>query len=301
MQYIVSTAQSLNRSVRAMYIHTTSFNRIFLLAALVMLAASCEETVVLKLNNDTPRIVIEGQVTNHPFYQYVKVSKSVSFYTSGKTPRITDATVRIEDDQGNHIDFVHNPRNHADSVGYYLPPTSFIGQVGRTYTLTVVAEGQTYTAQDKLNPITNIEKLEYRVDEDEAKDPELAGRIYEVLMYVKEPKETRDYYLFKTYRNDSLTYDRDSDIYYADDELVGEKIDGFPLPVFFSMNDKARAEVLSLSREAYIFYRDLDKLLNNDGGMFDQPAAEPRTNLSNGALGLFQASAVTSKEIRVGE
>ncbi|HEY9045467.1 MAG TPA: DUF4249 domain-containing protein [Ohtaekwangia sp.] len=289
------------RSVRAMYTSLKSTPRVLLFLLLVVLVTACEETVVLKLDNNAPRVVIEGQVTNHASYQYVKVSKSASFYTSGKTPRITDATVTIADDQGNTINFVHNPRNHADSVGYYLPQPSFIGVVGRTYTLTVVAEGQTYTAQDKLNPITTIEKLEYRIDEDEEADPEDPGRFYEVLMYVKEPKETRDYYLFKTFRNDSLTLDSDTDIYYADDELVGENIDGFPLPVFFSMNDKARAEVFSLSREAYIFYRDLDKLLNNDGGMFDQPAAEPRTNLSNGALGLFQASAVTSSEIRVGE
>jgi hypothetical protein len=93
----------------------------------------------------------------------------------------------------------------------------------------------------------------------------------------------------------------DTDVYYADDELVGENIDGFPLPIYYSANDLARAEVYSLSRDAYIFYRDLYKLLNNDGGMFNQPPADPRTNLSNGALGLFQVSAVVSSEIRINE
>lgn len=263
--------------------------------------AACEETVVLNLEETAPKIVIEGQVTDRAGYQFVKVSKSTDFYASGKTPRVTDATVVVTDDQGNEYTFVHNPRNHADSAGYYLPQTPFTGVVNRTYTLTVVAEGKTYSAQDKLNPITTIDKLEYRIDEDEREDPEDPGRFYEVLMFVKEPKETRDYYLFKTYRNDSLTYNIDTDVYYADDELVGESIDGFPLPIFYSANDLARAEVYSLSRDAFIFYRDLDKLLNNDGGMFTQPPADPRTNLSNGALGLFQVSAVVSSEIRIGE
>ena len=286
---------------RNIFYKASSMKKALIYSLSLLSLTACEETVVLDLEEPTPKIVIEGQVTDRAGYQFVKVSKSTNFYASGKTPRVTDATVTVADDQGNEYTFVHNPRNHADSAGYYLPQTPFTGVIDRTYTLTVVADGQTYTAQDKLNRITTIDKLEYRIDEDERDDPEDPGRFYEVLMFVKEPKETRDYYLFKTYRNDSLTYDLDTDVYYADDELVGENIDGFPLPIYYSVNDLARAEVYSLSRDAYIFYRDLYKLLNNDGGMFNQPPADPRTNLSNGALGLFQVSAVVSSEIRISE
>jgi hypothetical protein len=293
--------KSENKNIFYTKAASSSMKKALIYSLLLITVAACDEAVVLDLEETTPKVVIEGQVTDHTGYQFVKVSKSSGFYTTGKTPRITDATIVVEDDLGNRFDFVHNPRNHADSAGYYLPQVPFVGAIDRTYTLTVVAEGQTYTATDKLNSITTIDKLEYRIDEDEREDPEDPGRFYEVLLFVKEPKETRDYYLFKTYRNDSLTYNTETDVYYADDELVGESIDGFPLPIFYNNNDLARAEVYSLSREAFIFYRDLDKLLNNDGGMFTQPPADPRTNLSNGALGLFQASAVVSSEIRVGE
>lgn len=279
----------------------SSMKKALLYSLTLLTLAACEETVILDLEETMPKMVIEGQVTDRAGYQFVKISKSTGFYATGKTPRVTDATVVVDDNAGNHYEFVHNPRNHADSAGYYLPQTAFTGVIDRIYTLTVVAEGQTYTAQDKLNRITTIDKLEYRIDEDEREDPEDPGRFYEVLMFVKEPQETRDYYLFKTYRNDSLTYGLDTDVYYADDELVGESIDGFPLPIFYAQNDLARAEVYSLTRDAYIFYRDLYKVLNNDGGMFSQPPADPRTNLSNGALGLFQVSAVVSSEIRISE
>ena len=65
--------------------------------------------------------------------------------------------------------------------------------------------------------------------------------------------------------------------------------------------DKATIEAYSLSRTGYVFYDDLQKLLNNDGGMFNQPPANSRTNLSNGALGFFQASAINSASIVVEE
>jgi hypothetical protein len=70
-----------------------------------------------------------------------------------------------------------------------------------------------------------------------------------------------------------------------------------PSPVYYAQNDKARLEVYSLTRRGYIFYNDLSIVLNNDGGgMFGPIPSSPRTNLTNGALGFFQVSAVQEKE-----
>lgn len=262
---------------------------------------SCEKTVELDLENSTPKIVIEGLVTDREGHQYVKVSRSAGFYSTGKTPRVSDATVMIADDQGNTFSFVHNPNSHADSTGYYLPETPFTGAIGRTYTLTVVADGQTYEASDTMFRLTPIDKLEYRINEEEQEDPEDDGRFYELLLFVKEPQDTKDYYLFKSFRNGALEYQNDTDVYYADDELIGENIDGISLPLFYAVDDVAKIEVQSLSRQAFIFYRDLSKLLNNDGGMFGTPPANPRTNLSNDAVGFFQVSAIQSAELVIAE
>jgi hypothetical protein len=57
----------------------------------------------------------------------------------------------------------------------------------------------------------------------------------------------------------------------------------------------------SLSRDGFVFYTDLMALLNNDGGVFSQPPSNPRTNLSRGALGFFQASALVMKELEIKE
>jgi hypothetical protein len=207
----------------------------------------------------------------------------------------------VEDDQGNTFNFVHNPNGHADSLGIYLPETPFVGVIDRTYSLTVMVDGKSYEATDKLYRLVPIDKLEYVIDKDEEDDPEDPGRFYEVRLWVKEPQETRDYYLFESYRNGELAYDNDTDVYYGDDELIGENIDGVSLPVFYSKDDVAEIVVYSLSRDGFIFYRDLEKLINNDGGMFGTPPANPRTNLSNGAVGFFQVSAIQSAQITIGQ
>jgi hypothetical protein len=274
-------------------------NILILSVVLLFALTACEKTITLDLEQTQPRIVIEGQVTDMSSKNFVKISRSTGFYNTGKTTRVTDATVTVEDNAGNTYNFVHYQGTNADSIGYYFPEDPFEGVPGRTYKLTVIAGGEKYEATDQLFRLVTIDKLEYRINENEKKDPDYPGRFYELLLFVKEPQDTRDYYLFKSYRNDSLKYMYDTDIYFADDELIGENIDGIPLPVYYGLGDKAGVEVYSLSRDAFVYYRDLQKLLTNDGGLFGTPPANPRSNLTNGALGLFQASAIRTGELHI--
>lgn len=271
----------------------------FLLIFLALTA--CEKTVYLDLNQNDPKIIIEGQVTNKPGYQYVKISRSVGFYDTGQSPRVEDAIVFVSDDAGNEVEFVHNPGGRADSAGFYLPLNQFQGEIGRTYKLRATVDGELYEAEDKMFPVTTIDSLAYRVNDDEAEDPKDANKFYEVLIYALEPQGTTDYYLFKFYRNDSLKVYNDTDIYYADDEVLGEQIDGVPSPIYYEPGDTARVEAYSLSRNGFVFYNDLQALLISDGGLFSQPPSNSRTNLTNGALGYFQASAMDMKAIIIKE
>jgi hypothetical protein len=269
---------------------------IFFLALMVVALASCTETVKLDLNQQTPNIVIDGQITNRAAMQCVKITRTVGFYDGGKTPRITNGTVLVEDDAGNSYPFVHNPRNHADSAGYYKPVTPFSGVVGRTYRLTVEVDGKTFTAQDRMFSILTIDRLTSRLTRelDERDDPKEPGRIYELQMYAIEPQDEDNFYLFKFYRNDSLKYYNDTDVYVSDDALLAENINGITSPVYYALGDHARVEGYSLTRRAYVYYTDLSSILNNDGGgMFGPIPATPRTNIEGGALGIFQVSSVS--------
>ncbi len=274
---------------------------ILVLVAFAVVFMSCEKTILLDLNQGASHVIIEGQVTNQSGYQYVRISRSVGFYTTGGAPAVQDAFVVVRDDLGNENQFIHNPGNLEDSVGYYLPEVPFVGEIGRKYKLSVEVDGELYEAEDVLNPVTAIDTLTYRINADEQLDPKESGKYYEVLLFAKEPQQSTDYYLFKFYRNDSLKVYSDTDIYYADDEVLGENIDGVPSPIYYAPGDVARVEMYSLSRSGYVFYNDLQSLLNNDGGLFGQPPANSRTNLNNGALGYFQASALALRELQIKE
>lgn len=278
-----------------------SIKQISLALVVCVVFAGCEETIQLDLKQTPPTVVIEGQVTNREGLQSVKVTMTTDFYSTTQTPRITDATVTVTDDEGNQYPFVHNPDADPKLDGIYVPEDEdFVGVIGRRYTLTVVANGKTYTAADDLVPVIPIDSLKYRLNEDEAEDPKDFGRAHEVLIFAREPQDEINYYLFKFYRNDSLKYYNDTDIYFSNDEYLAEKIDGIETPIFYAPGDEARVEAYSISRAGYVFYYDLSSILNNDaGGMFGPVPASPRTNLSNGALGFFQVSAVNSASISI--
>src|SRR5688572_15247256 len=116
---------------------------LYIIAGFGILSA-CSEGVELDLEQTPAKVVIEGLVTDKPGYQSVKITRSIDFYSQGKTPRVTDAVVSVKDDQGREVPFVHNPRNHADSAGIYVPQVPFVGAIGRVYALRVQVGAEVY-------------------------------------------------------------------------------------------------------------------------------------------------------------
>jgi len=265
---------------------------------------SCEEEYILDTGQAPPQVVIEGLVTNEIKQHYLKISQTTDFYASGQSPRVSNAQVLVTDDQGNSFPFLEQ----EDSLGLYLSDQPFQGIEGRTYTLEVTLNGQMYKSTETLMRVTKIDSLIYEIDEEEMKwkedhpdqvDEEDVGRYYIVRMYTKEPQDTEDYYLFKFYRDGDLQNYFGEDIYYAEDTFVREEINGIEANDWYRPGEVARVEMYSLTRNAYLFYADLDITLNNDGGLFSPLPSNPRSNISNGALGIFQVSAIDAAEIKI--
>jgi len=257
---------------------------------------SCDEDIELDTILQDERVVIDALLTNESKNHFVKVTRTIDFNANGRTPRVDNATVMITDDLGNVYNYVHNPGGDPDSAGIYLSENVFPGIIGVTYTLEVIADGVLYSANEIMNPVTPIDSLTFRLHPDVDPADRGIGDVYKVLLYTQEPQETEDYYLFEFYKNDTLQND-DEEFYVADDFALAESIMGLEAPFNYSYQDTVRVDMLSLSRRGYLFYFDLANVINNDGGMFSPAPANPRTNISNGGLGLFQVSAVSTETI----
>jgi hypothetical protein len=274
-----------------------SFKVYIVFFLIITFGFGCEEVVTLDINQAAPKLVIDGLITNEDTTHFVRITKSGDFYGSGGK-NVMDAIVEVRDNLGNIFSYTHNPEGYDSLNGYYFSDQQFAGKEQRIYNLSVTVESQIFTASDTLRPITTIDSLSIQVDSRAADDPESEGEIYQVLLYAKEPQETVDFYYFKFYRNNIIEV-TDNNVYVFDDRLLGNSLNGLPSPILFKQGELAAVEIYSLTREQFVYFMDLANILNSDGGMFSPPPANPRSNISGGALGLFQVSGISKASILI--
>lgn len=255
---------------------------------ITVLLFSCEETIRLDLDQTEPVVVIEGLITNQAKKHFIKVSRSTDFYASQASAPVSGAQVRVEDDLGNQYLF------EESTAGRYESVDTFSGLIGRTYRMQVVFDGKTYEASEKMYSVTTVDSLTYRVAEGQ---DSTKNRFLEVLVYLNEPQDEDNYYLAKFFRNGERLDDEGTTIFYFNDDVLNGRIQDFPIPDFFAPGDRARAELFSISAEAFRFFSDQEKALNNDGGLFSGIPANAHTNLEGGAIGYFQVSAMEFLEL----
>ena len=252
---------------------------------------SCEKTIPLDINQTPSVYVIEGLVTNEYKKHWVKVSKTVPFNTNASNEQVSGAEVHIEDADGQ----IFVLEEVGD--GYYEAVEAFRGEIGQRYTLEVRHENQVFQGSDELRPVSPIDSLTVRLDPEEFDDPEDEGRFLEVLVYLKEPQETEDFYLVKFFRNGVLENENGDIVFVYDDVALSGDLEALPAPGYYAISDTARIELYSLSPFAFKHYQDLANNIGNDGGMFGGAPANVRTNMSGGAVGLFQTSSIATSEL----
>lgn len=114
--------------------------------------SSCEKVINLNLKNEAPRLVIEGTVDDTGNPAKVIISKSAVFSANGDYPKVTDAVVKITDNLGNTFSLAET------SAGTYTNAT-LIGVVGRTYHLSVMLDGKSYTASSTIPRKASLDSL----------------------------------------------------------------------------------------------------------------------------------------------
>lgn len=277
-------------------------------------------------NEDGPnyvRLTQSSSEFNIDFYTKWRrnANDSTSFYSSDMAIPIQDAKVFITDKNTlltdtlvpcsigewliMFVDTINNrvykefriPRQSI-SYGYY-ETTKLKGVRGHTYALTVKWQDQEYHAESYMPPVPAIDSVHfnYTVGEIGKNDFNIP------LIYFKEPQNERNYYLFNTNSvGGAWAYSVLSDEYLKDyvnglDVCKGVSPDywrtAYPQGISgFSI------QMHSLTREAYNYYKALLEQFRTDGGGYSPSPASPPTNLDNGALGFFRASAVSRVDFK---
>lgn len=258
-----------------------------IVVALTLLLVSCEEKIELRVGEKSePYLVVDGMITSDTTEHVVNLSLSSGFYLEGQTPRASGAHVTIHDNLGNEYLLSET------LPGKYVTDSNVAGQVGVTYTLMVKYDGRSYQASSTMKRVPEIDSLSYRWDNQ--------MESYRILLYGQEPKGKGDNYMWHLYKNGEHITPTIDKVQVANDEFFdGNYIKGFEVDWWahdfdFQKGDTVKVAMHSITRETFYFFLAVFTE-HNSGQLGTRPPANIPSNLSNGALGMFHASAINRK------
>lgn len=249
---------------------------LFLLACLTAFQVSmvsCEKVVSLNLNDAVPRVVIQGNIYDQPGPFYVKISKSVNFDESNNYPPVTGASVEITDNM-NQTEIL------TESAAGTYNTSKLRGIPGRNYSLTVKTGSDIYQSVAFMPTAVAIDSIYF------ASSP-FSGEKTTTVRF-NDPPYTRNFYRLVYFINNV----RLMNFYVLDDELFQGASIKYALSPRESGLKLAKGDLVtvwleSIDKGVFEYFRTV----GHENGQSTSPS-NPVSNISNGALGYFNASSV---------
>ncbi|MEL1255250.1 DUF4249 domain-containing protein [Flavobacterium sp. DGU38] len=253
----------------------------FLSLIFVLPFISCEDVVTLDLETDEAKIVIDAEIIwkkgTNGSEQTIKISKMAPYY-SATTPKVSGAQVRVENNNGDVFTFSET------QPGFYTC-TNFVPVLNMEYKLLVEAEGQSFTATEKLTSATPINKIEQNLV------PDFGGGedVIELTFYYTDPADQTNFYL-TDYKSSFLVF---PEYELTDDELFN----GNEMNTRFSHEDMKPGNTVNITHRGISknFYNYMKLVLEASGSNpFAVPPGNIRGNIvntkdaNNFALGYFR-------------
>jgi hypothetical protein len=256
----------------------------------VWILYGCQQVVSIDLNTANPRVVVEGNIKDQPGPYSVFLSMTGSYFdTTLATPPISHAQVVITDDFGN--------RDTLEEVisGAYQSST-LIGVPGRTYTLSVKADGKEYMATSSMPSKVSIDSL-YALPR-HGLDGESG---YDIYVTFKDPPELGNYYRINARSSALIPADSIDGRRYRlfTDKLTNgnEMTERIRTGRNVSVGDTITIELCSIDKASYDYFHTLRDILSSDRSPTSLSPANPNSNISGDALGYFAAYTIDSKQI----
>lgn len=265
---------------------------IYFILTLVLITgfSSCSKIVNFDLNeSDEEILVVEGSISNVMKEHEVMLSLSGRFYGTEALPMAEGAIVSISDGTTKYSLIEKEP-------GIYKTD-SIQGEFGKTYTLEIAYASQIYVATTNLIEVSILDSIYIGPSIIPGKEEEW----YSIWVITTELAGKGDFYRWNIYKNDVSLTDTLGQYQFGNDEFVdGQELDLILTPdLEGELGDIIRVEQVSISEEAYDIYLSANLETVWRGSIFDSPPANVPSNISNGALGLFEANGVSSAETTI--
>lgn len=267
---------------------------IYIIIGFILLLSSCTEPYDTELDSGYVRLVVQGSITNELKPHQVYLSKSADYFSNEAAPRVTGADVSISDGENTfYLSEISDGIYETDTIA---------GEVGKTYTLTITTEGETYEASCYLNYCPPIDSINFGFYDLSAYD--IIDSSAYILLNAMEPATPDNYYMWNAYRNGVLETDTLNEVYFSDDQFINGYY-MYDAEVAWvrkvEVDDTITLEMLAITEEYYDYLNQVMTVTEWNMGPFGGPPANPNGNImevnNNGnnnddPLGFFLAYSV---------
>lgn len=280
-------------------------NRFIFLLLLPVLLGGCERDITIVPVEQSPKLVVDAQIeAGSP--PVVVLSNSLNYFSTIDTTElynsfVKNASVTISDGvQSSQLKFFEARLPGGYRYFYYSndpadPSGGIIGAIGKTYILTIVADGKAYTASTKIPTIRRvIDSLWYKpVPNRPANDSFVA-----VTAKITDAPGLGDCIRYFTKVNSAGYLPGYNSVY--DDNIIDGKTYSIDiskgvdknLPIdrenagFFKKGDTVSVKFANVDKATYNFWRTWEFTYQSIGNPFSNPGVV-LGNISNGGLGAF--------------
>lgn len=259
--------------------------------------SSCQDVIDIDIPGGKSVMVVEGWLTNKREVQYIKLYNSKGISETGDYQPVTKARLVLSDDAN------HKEELNEVSDGTYAV-TRLRAVVGRTYTLSIQTGDGSYeavSAVPRLSMSPDSVTIKY---EGKSFLYEKAG--YYPMLNGEELEGPGDYIQVRLYKNGVYLSSADDMNLFSDKYADGYYISNMVLNIASPCikGDLIKAEVWSLTEQAYFFWHDIQDQLHN-AQVFAVPLTNVRSNVkkitasSKDVTGYFGASIVKSAQTQI--
>ena len=270
----------------------------------------CEKTIQIDTVQQSPKLVVEGQIENSQapiivlsnslnYFSEIDAATLNSAYVHGAKVSITNGTNTYD------LKETSVPLTGGYYIYYYTAPQSaFFGEMGKTYNLSIETGGQVYTSTTTIPFLTKkIDSLWWK------KAPNNIDTTKVVLMArVTDPPGLGNYIRYFTSSNnrdflpglnsvfdDQIIDGKTYDIQVDQGVTKNEKLN-FDDYGYFKRGDTAIVKFCNIDKASFDFWRTWEFTYQSVGNPFSSPG-KVISNINNGGLGSFCGYAVQYKQL----
>ncbi len=281
----------------------TLFTAICLLLSLSI--CSCQKEIHLNLASTPPQLVVEGAIeTGVP--PYVFLSTTISFFSqinlnTLENSYVHNATVTVFDGDSTIklreyiVDTAGGSKIYFWSIDTSNLSNIMVGKVGKSYKLSVVYNGTTYTSTTKIPAVKGLDSIWFATPT--FKNKNTPDSAWEMFANYTDPDTIGNYVRYFTKINSQPFYPSQL---FSDEIVNGKLVPDLALPAGYLQTTNANGDSLNyvypgdtvvikwceIDRGVYDFWNTWQFANNAIGNPFASPI-NIQSNISNGALGVW--------------